>query len=124
NRSLTLAPMSTPATASVPFRHLRVLAASLALAVAGWATPVLKPSPDLPDRFVAATASPEEPEVAWWEGFKDPVLADLIRRAAQQNRDVKIAAERLRAARAGETISRSGLFPTVVIGANASKQPT
>src|SRR4029434_6297800 len=96
-----------------------VLAASLALAVAGCATPVLKPSLDMPDRFVAATASPEEPEVAWWEGFKDPVLADLIRRAAQQNRDVKIAAERLRAARAGETISRSWLFPSINVGGAA-----
>ena len=66
----------------------------------------------MPDRFAAAPPSADEPEVAWWEGFKDPVLSDLIRRAAQQNRDVKIAAERLRAARAGETISRSWLFPT------------
>ena len=89
------------------------LAASLALALAGCATPVLKPSVDVPGRFAAAPASDSEPEVAWWEGYKDPVLADLIRRAAQQNRDVKIAAERLRAARAGETISRSWLFPSV-----------
>src|SRR5207342_2205347 len=74
NRSLTLTPMSNPANASIPFRHLRVLAASLALALAGCATPVLKPSLDVPDRFSAATSSAEEPEVAWWEGFKDPVL--------------------------------------------------
>ena len=105
--------MSNPANASIPFRHLRVLAASLALALAGCATPVLKPSLDMPDRFAAATASADEPEVAWWEGYGDPVLSDLIRRAAQQNRDVKIAAERLRAARAGETISRSWLFPSI-----------
>ena len=62
--------------------------------------------------------------MAWWEGFKDPVLSDLIRRAAQQNRDVKIAAERLRAARAGETISRSWLFPTVGVGASAFDHKT
>ncbi len=54
-----------------------------------------------------------EPEVAWWESFHDPVLTDLIRRAARENRDVKIAAERLRAARAGETVSRSFLLPSV-----------
>ena len=116
--------MSNPATASIPFRHLRVLAASLALALAGCATPVLKPSLDVPDRFAAATASADEPEVAWWEGFKDPVLSDLIRRAAQQNRDVKIAAERLRAARAGETISRSWLFPSVSVGGAAFDHKT
>ena len=103
---------------------MRVLAASLALALAGCATPVLKPSLDVPDRFAAATAAADEPEVAWWEGFKDPVLSDLIRRAAQQNRDVKIAAERLRAARAGETISRSWLFPSVGVGGAAFDHKT
>ncbi len=116
--------MSNPATASIPFRHLRVLAASLAVALAGCATPVLKPSLDLPDRFAAATPAADEPEVAWWEGFKDPVLSDLIRRAAQQNRDVKIAVERLRAARAGETISRSWLFPSVNLGSAAFDHKT
>ena len=123
NRSLTLTPMSNSATASIPFRHLRVLAASLALALAGCATPVLKPSLDMPDRFAAATASADEPEVAWWEGFKDPVLSDLVRRAAQQNRDVKIAAERLRAARAGETISRSWLFPSIGVRRRRLRSP-
>ena len=45
------------------------------------------------------------------------MLSDLVRRAARENRDVKIAAERVRAARAGETISRSWLLPS--IGASA-----
>ena len=119
-----LTPMSNPATASITFRRLHVLAASLALALAACATPVLKPSLDVPDRFAAAIASFEEPEVAWWEGFNDPVLSDLIRRAAQQNRDVRIAAERLRAARGGEAISRSWLFPTVGVGADAFDHKT
>ena len=116
--------MSTPATASIPFRHLRVLSAALALALAGCATPVLKPSVDVPDRFVAAPASVSEPEVAWWESYGDPVLSDLVRRAAQQNRDVKIAAERVRAARSGETISRSWLYPSIGIQAAGSYQRT
>ena len=45
------------------------------------------------------------------------MLSDLIRRAARENRDIKIAAERVRAARAGETVSRSWLFPSVGVGA-------
>jgi multidrug efflux system outer membrane protein len=116
--------MSTPATASIPFRHLRVLSAALALALAGCATPVLKPSHDMPDRFVAAPASVSEPEVAWWESYGDPVLSNLVRRAAQQNRDVKIAAERVRASRSGETISRSWLYPSIGIQAAGSYQRT
>jgi len=72
----------------------------------------------VPARFAAAdSAVGAEPEVAWWESYHDPVLTDLIRRAARENRDVKIASERVRAARAGETISRSWLLPS--IGATA-----
>ena len=78
---------------------------------------MLKPSLDVPDRFAAAPASDSEPEVAWWDGYGDPVLSDLVRRAARENRDVKIAAERVRAARAGETISRSWLFPSIGVSA-------
>src|SRR5215471_1574642 len=121
---LTLIPMLKTATASMPLRPLRILAVSLAIALAGCATPVLKPSVDVPNRFAAAPASAEEPEVNWWEGFKDPVLSDLIRRAALQNRDVKIAAERVRAARAGETVSRSWLFPSVNVGGAAFDHKT
>jgi len=107
--------MSNPATASIPFRHWRVLAASLAFALVGCATPVMQPSVDVPGRFAAAPASDSEPEVAWWDSYGDPVLSDLVRRAAHENRDVKIAAERVRAARSGETISRSWLYPSVGI---------
>ena len=91
------------------------LAALLAFALVGCATPVLQPSVDVPGRFAAAPASDSEPEVAWWDSYGDPVLSDLVRRAARENRDVKIAAERVRAARSGETISRSWLFPSIGI---------
>ena len=70
------------------------LAALLAFALVGCATPVLKPSVDVPDRFAATQAVDQEPETAWWDSYGDPVLSSLIRRAAAENRDVKIAAER------------------------------
>ncbi len=89
------------------------LAAAVALALAGCATPVAVPSVDVPGRFASAPVSAEEPEVAWWETFHDPVLTDLVRRAARENRDIQIAAERLRAARAGQTVSQSFLMPSV-----------
>jgi NodT family efflux transporter outer membrane factor (OMF) lipoprotein len=95
--------------------HVRttVLAASIALALAGCTVPVVKSSFDAPPNFAAAQPSDTDPEAAWWEGFGDPVLGDLVRRAARENRDVRIAAERVRAARAGETVSRSALFPSI-----------
>ena len=107
-----------PCAASRARASARGVVAWLALALAGCATPVLQPSLDLPGRFAAAPTSDQGPDVAWWDSFGDHVLSDLIRRAAYENRDVKIAAERVRAARAGETISRSWLMPTIGIGAN------
>lgn len=94
------------------------LAASIALILTGCSTEVLTPSVELPSNFSASTVSEMEPEAAWWEVYHDPVLTDLVRRAARENRDVKIAAERLHAARAGETVSQSWLFPSV--GASVS----
>jgi len=90
------------------------LAASLAFTLVGCATPVLQQSVDVPAKFAAASSS-AEPEAVWWDSYGDPVLSDLVRRAARENRDVKVALERVRAARAGETISRSWLFPSVGI---------
>lgn len=81
--------------------------------MAGCATPVLDSSVTVPDHYVAEPQSAAEPEVAWWDGFGDPVLSDLITRAAHANRDVQIALVRVRAARAGETISRSWLMPSI-----------
>jgi NodT family efflux transporter outer membrane factor (OMF) lipoprotein len=90
---------------------------SLAIVVGGCATPRLEPSVEVPGRFAQASPSEDEPELAWWEGYGDPALSDLIRRAAVANRDIKIAAERVRAARAGVTISRSWMLPSVGVSA-------
>jgi NodT family efflux transporter outer membrane factor (OMF) lipoprotein len=92
------------------------VAVSLALLAGGCATPRLHPSVDVPGKFAQA-APQEEPEAAWWDSYGDPVLSSLIRKAAYENRDVKIAAERVRAARAGERISRSSLYPSVGVSA-------
>jgi NodT family efflux transporter outer membrane factor (OMF) lipoprotein len=73
----------------------------------------LKSSVNVPGQFAASPGEQAEPEVAWWEKYGDPVLSDLVRRAEQENRDIKIAAQRVRAARAGETISRSWLLPSL-----------
>ena len=104
--------------------HLRIakplgatLAIAIALGLAGCATQAVHPSVEIPAQFAAAPADQEEPELAWWDSFGDPVLSQLVRRAASENRDVKMAAERVRAARAGETISRSALLPTVGVSA-------
>ena len=98
------------------------LAATIAVGLAGCSTPASHPAVDVPPAFAAAQASDMEPEAAWWETFHDPVLGDLVRRAARENRDIKIAAERLRAARSGVTVSRSFLMPSVsAVGAASDR---
>jgi NodT family efflux transporter outer membrane factor (OMF) lipoprotein len=97
----------------VGFITMTALAAAVALVFTGCSTPVSKPAVEVPAQFAASTAADMEPEAAWWEAFHDPVLSDLVRRAAIGNRDVRIAAERLQAARAGVTVSRSFLMPSV-----------
>jgi outer membrane protein TolC len=74
--------MSNATAALMSLRPLRFLAASLALALAGCATPVLKESVDMPGRFAATPGPAQEPEAAWWDSYGDPVLSGLIRRAA------------------------------------------
>jgi multidrug efflux system outer membrane protein len=99
---------------SFPLRAVGGLLSSwLLLALSGCATPFLRPAVEVPAQFAASPASEVAPEVSWWEGFGDPVLSELVRHAAIENRDVRIAAERVRAARAGETISRSWLLPGI-----------
>ncbi len=52
----------------------------------------------------------------WFQVFKDPQLQKLIRIALEQNYDVKIAAQRLLAAREQIIITRSSLFPQLNLG--------
>jgi len=57
------------------------------------------------------TAEPVDPE--WWRSFNDPVLTDLVRRAAQGNLDVQAATARLAQSRAQRGIAAADLFPQV-----------
>jgi NodT family efflux transporter outer membrane factor (OMF) lipoprotein len=101
---------------------LAAIAAAVVLVLTGCATQEARPAVEVSKAFAADAGEASQPEVAWWESFHDPVLGELVRRAANENRDVKIAAERLRAARAGQTVSRSFLWPSLsAVGTAADK---
>jgi multidrug efflux system outer membrane protein len=51
--------------------------------------------------------------VPWWELFKDEQLRTLIKFALKENRDLKIAVERIEEARAKYGISKADLYPKV-----------
>ncbi|HET7203845.1 MAG TPA: efflux transporter outer membrane subunit [Steroidobacteraceae bacterium] len=49
----------------------------------------------------------------WWQRFDDPLLADLVTRAAEYNHGVEAASARLRVARAALRGSRGAFWPTL-----------
>jgi NodT family efflux transporter outer membrane factor (OMF) lipoprotein len=49
----------------------------------------------------------------WWQGFKDPLLNELIDQALAANHDLKIAAARVREANAMVTVAEAALYPNL-----------
>ncbi len=116
--------------------RLALLAAALVLA--GCMGAPLAPPPEhagvaVPAAFSAAategapawtTAAPAEaqPRGAWWLGFQDPVLSDLVERAGQANTSVQEAAARLAEARALLRSADAERAPQVGANAGVSRQ--
>jgi outer membrane protein, multidrug efflux system len=59
-------------------------------------------------------------DLPWWQVFQDPKLQEIIRTALKQNYDLQLATERINAARAELTVTRSSLFPHVAGNADFS----
>lgn len=53
----------------------------------------------------------------WWQGFKDPLLNQLIQSAIKANPDLNIVRQRLREAKAMSNIAESRLYPTIEFAA-------
>ena len=81
-------PAPAPSRRTPPLRLL-ALALPAALWLGGCSTPVLDSSVVVPGGYAAAAHPQGETEVDWWESYADPVLSDLIRRAARENRDAE-----------------------------------
>ena len=116
---MTTATMQDPPSRLAAMPLAASIAIAIAMGLAGCATPNAHPSVDVPARFASPADAQDEPGLAWWESYGDPVLSGLVRRAARESRDIRMAVQRVRAARAGETISRSALFPSIGLNAGA-----
>ena len=81
---------------------------------------------DLSDNSQAQVQATSFADLHWWQVFQDPQLQELIRTALKENYDLQLATERIRAARAQVTITRSSLFPQVQANSNfeGGKDPT
>ncbi|HVS26565.1 MAG TPA: TolC family protein [Burkholderiales bacterium] len=69
----------------------------------------------------AENAATTQDLARWWKDFNDPLLDDLVTRALAANHDLKIAAARVREARAFETVAESVLYPTIDATASAGR---
>ena len=61
----------------------------------------------------AAAQGPALANVAWWDLFKDEQLKKLIRIALEENRDLRIAVERIEEMRANLGIAKADFYPKV-----------
>jgi outer membrane protein, multidrug efflux system len=68
---------------------------------------------DLSDNSQVPAQTASYADLPWWQVFQDPQLQELIRTALKQNYDLLLATERINAARAQVTVTRSSLFPQV-----------
>ena len=62
-----------------------------------------------------------EPVAEWWSTFNDSQLDGLVKRAVQNNLDLKLATARIAEARAVRGVVRSGLFPAMGAGVSATQ---
>jgi multidrug efflux system outer membrane protein len=114
------------------FIRIPLLPLVAALALAGCAsTPEFTPRPapaapaafkeDGGARFVAVAPAGAQARGAWWRAFSDPVLDDLVARAAAGNTSLQVAAARVDEARALLKASRAELFPQLGLNAGVSR---
>src|SRR6187399_851207 len=95
-------------------RLLSVLGLSLAAAACAVGPDYERPPVVMPTQWrepTASTAAPSLANVAWWDLFKDEQLKKLINIALHENRDLKIAVERLEEMRANVGMSKADFYP-------------
>ncbi len=79
-----------------------------------------RPEVPMPEEWRdAPTIDESVANVEWWDVFHDEALQALIRVALEENKDLRLAAERIEQARAQYGFTRSDLYPRVDAAAGA-----
>ena len=103
-------------------RHLWVLTCSALLSACAVGPDYERPEVNAPEQLRSeASADQATPRLAttalatdaWWEGFNDPVLNELVEAGLQNNRDLQSAIARVRKARGQLITTRGKFFPQV-----------
>lgn len=81
-----------------------------------------RPELPLPEGWREVEASEQQSlaNTPWWELFKDPELVKLIQIALEENKDLKIAVERIEEARAIYGFTKADFYPKIDAQASAS----
>ena len=98
-----------------------LLAAALALSACAVGPDYRAPdvAPEHIERAAATGFDQSRFQAAWWRQFDDPTLDALVGEALSENRELRIAFARLRAARSIRDDAANDRFPTVTAGAGA-----
>ena len=99
----------------------RLLAAALAVLASGCALGPNYKRPTVPVpptwRDLPAAESTSLANTPWWELFDDPTLQELVKVALVENKDLKIAIERVEEARARYGFTKADLWPKIDLNA-------
>lgn len=109
---------------------LVLLLGSAALAGCSMAPKYVRPeapvSPSFPTGAAYEGAQPSEAgagaDIGWRDFYDDPLLHELVEKALANNRDFRVTALNVEAARAQYRIQRSELLPTIAVGAEGTAQ--
>lgn len=83
--------------------------------------PIAPVPPQFKEGGTRDTGTPEIAYSDWWRVFHDAELSHLEANADAANQDIKLAVARVEQADAGAKYARSFLFPTISLGASASR---
>ncbi len=84
-----------------------------------------EPELNLPEQYMAASPAADSltlADVKWWELYADTTLQNFIKQALEYNKDMLIAAERIRELECRYRIQRSELWPSISAEAYASNE--
>ncbi|XOT94331.1 TolC family protein, partial [Alcaligenes pakistanensis] len=111
---------------SMFLRSPLVLAVAFALSACSLAPKYERPDSPVPAQFPLAQQgqadAAQAADLGWREFFTDPRLHALIEQAVENNRDLRIATQRIEEARAQYGVARSDQLPS--IGVQAAQQAT
>lgn len=108
----------------IPFSLPLALAAALVASGCSLIPAYEWPAAPVPTTFPGDPAQPPGPSAAalpWQQFFQDPRLAGLIETALAHNRDLRVAAQNVEAARAQFGVQRAGVFPAVGLAADGAR---